>query len=257
MLFDAFSQVSRASGLAANIDKSNIYIGGVIATEREAIVASVHISKGQFPFQIFGSTSDYQETWHTDPSKKSLVTWHSLCLPRSASGWNLKEMSLWNKADVSNLLWALTHKKDKLWCRWVHAYYIKGRSLSTQWPSTISCSLRKILSSYQLIHDVGGWENVCRKSKFSIKLMYQALLGNHEKVTWRRILCNNSATPKSFFITWLTLWNRLPTKDRLLTWKVVTDDQCPLCSKCSESVSHLFFECDYATSIWQKVLHSL
>lgn len=70
-------------------------------------------------------------------------------------------------------------------------------------------------------------------------------------------MCNNSATPKSLFITWLALWNRLPTKDRPMTWKVITDDQCPLCSKSSESVSYLFFEREYATGFWQKILHSL
>lgn len=142
----------------------------------------------------------------------------------------MKEMSLRNKAAVAKLLWALTHKKDKLWCRWVHTYFIKWRSLSTHWTSLMSWPLRKILSSNQFIDDVGGWDHVCKKCKFSIKLMYQALLGNHEKVNRRRIVCNNSATPKSRFITWLALWKRLPGKDILMSWNVVTSDFCPPCS---------------------------
>ncbi|XP_056688153.1 uncharacterized protein [Spinacia oleracea] len=143
-----------ASGLEANLDKSNIHIGGVTVSERQAIIGGVHISEGQFPF------------------------------------------------------------------RWVHAYYIKGSPLSTQFPSTIYWPLRKIISSYQLIDDVGGWVAVCKKGQFSIKSMYQALLGEHEKVPRGRI--------------------------------VVTGDLCPLYSKCSESVSHLFFDCEYASGIWQK-----
>ncbi|XP_056688098.1 uncharacterized protein [Spinacia oleracea] len=249
MLFDAFSKFSKASGLEANLDKSNIYIGGVNASERRAIVDLVHIPEGQFPFRyldvplsikklvynqcrpLIDKVISRDKTWtarnlsyagrlqlvqsillslqaywcqifilpkkvikeiqnycriflwtgHTDPSRKSLVVWHRLCLPRSAGGWNLKEMSLWNKAVVSKLLWALTHKMDKLWCRWVHAYYIKGR--------------------------------------FS---------------------------PLTNMLLLLEGGMQLPTKDRLLQWKVVTDDLCPLCSKCPESVSHLFFHCEFA-----------
>lgn len=54
MLFTTFSQFSKASGLEVNLDKSNIYIGGVTNVEREAIVASVHIAEGQFPFRYLG-----------------------------------------------------------------------------------------------------------------------------------------------------------------------------------------------------------
>ncbi|XP_021837639.2 uncharacterized protein [Spinacia oleracea] len=93
--------------------------------------------------------------------------------------------------------------------------------------------------------------------RFSIKSMYQKLLGSHEKVNWRRLICNNKATPKSLIITWLTLWGRLPTLDRLFTWKVVSTNVCPLCANCPESVQHLFFECSYSADIWQKVLVAL
>ena len=325
MLFAAFNNFSRASGLEANLDKSNIYIGGVSAATKAAILDAVHIPEGQFPFRYLGvplSTKklvynqcrtlidkvvarakswtarhlsyagrlqlvqaillSLQAFWCqifilpkkvlkeiqnfcriflwtglTDPSKRSLVAWHSLCLPRSAGGWNLKEMGLWNKAAVSKLLWALTHKKDRLWSRWVHTYYIKNRPLSTQWPATISWSLRKILDSHTLIDDVGGWDAVVQKGKFSIKLMYKHLLGVHDKVPWKRVVCNNKASPKSVFITWLALWNRLPTRDRLLAWKIVTANSCPLCSTMPESTGHLFFECSYSAAVWGKILQQL
>lgn len=51
MFFAAFNQFSEASRLEANIDKSKIYIGGVSNVEREAMVADVHISEGQFLFR--------------------------------------------------------------------------------------------------------------------------------------------------------------------------------------------------------------
>ncbi|XP_056697670.1 uncharacterized protein [Spinacia oleracea] len=70
----------------------------------------------------------------TTTSKKALVSWANICLPRSAGGWNIKDMETWNKAAVCKLLWDLTHKKDKMWVRWVDTYYIKGRSITgTHW----------------------------------------------------------------------------------------------------------------------------
>ncbi|XP_021845304.2 uncharacterized protein [Spinacia oleracea] len=121
----------------------------------------------------------------------------------------------------------------------------------------MSWPLKKILSSVQMIEDVGGWVTVCRNGKFSIKKMYQCLLGDHVKVIWRRIVCNNKASPKSLFITWLALWNRLPTKDRLVAWKITTVEDCPLCTTKKESAAHLFFECDYSAAVWNTILHSL
>ncbi|XP_021850393.1 uncharacterized protein [Spinacia oleracea] len=87
--------------------------------------------------------------------------------------------------------------------------------------------------------------------------MYQCLLGEHVKVPWRSVMCNNRATPKSLFITWLSLWNRLPTRDGLVTWKDITTDCCPLCTNEKESAAHLLFECDYSAAVWNDILHSL
>ncbi|XP_056685474.1 uncharacterized protein [Spinacia oleracea] len=87
--------------------------------------------------------------------------------------------------------------------------------------------------------------------------MYQRLLGPFEKVRWRRLIWQNKASPKSLFITWVAIWGRLPTLDRLLRWKVVASNICPLCRNQSESVQHLFFECGYSAVIWSHVLRSL
>lgn len=95
------------------------------------------------------------------------------------------------------------------------------------------------------------------KGEILYQKMYQCLMGDHVKVPWRRVMCNNRATHKSLFITQLALWNRLPTRDRLLTWKVTTTDSCPLCTIKKESASHLFFQCDYSAAVWNEIIHNL
>lgn len=52
--------------------------------------------------------------------------------------------------------------------------------------------------------------------------------------------------PKHAFICWLTIMNRLPTKDRLLKWGLNVDVMCLLCGAAEESRDHVFFSCPFA-----------
>lgn len=56
--------------------------------------------------------------------------------------------------------------------------------------------------------------------------------------------------PQWSFIQWLAFQGRLATKDRLLTWGVVSSDVCIICNSGGESRSHLFFECPVSCWIW-------
>lgn len=70
----------------------------------------------------------------------------------------------------------------------------------------------------------------------------------------KKIICNSKASPKSTFVTWLALHNRLATKDRMLKWNMISDGICSLCQGCDEDLPHLVFECSYTTDIWTQVL---
>lgn len=37
------------------------------------------------------------------------------------------------------------------------------------------------------------------------------------------LICNNKASPKSTFVLWMAIQNRLATKDRLMSWKISSD----------------------------------
>ena len=64
-------------------------------------------------------------TGKLSPSKKALVAWQHLSLPKVSEGWNIILITLWNMVAITKLLWDLANKADKLWVRWVHTYYIK------------------------------------------------------------------------------------------------------------------------------------
>ena len=57
--------------------------------------------------------------------------------------------------------------------------------------------LRKIIESRSFLEEIGGWSAISNQQSFSIKEAYKKLRGSYVKVDWRRLLCNNKATPKS------------------------------------------------------------
>ncbi|XP_009773440.1 uncharacterized protein LOC107796620 [Nicotiana tabacum] len=84
--------------------------------------------------------------------------------------------------------------------------------------------------------------------------MYQLLCSMFVKVPWRKLTCNNYASPKWIFILNLAAWGRLNTKDRLAKWGIVSEQKCILCKEQNEIITHLFFECKISTELWGKML---
>ncbi|KAH0652432.1 hypothetical protein KY289_030110 [Solanum tuberosum] len=68
-------------------------------------------------------------TGGVEVSKKALLAWDKLCMPKTAGGVNFLNISAWNKAAFCKLLWNLSHKKDMVWVKLVHMYYVKGGTL--------------------------------------------------------------------------------------------------------------------------------
>ena len=81
----------------------------------------------------------------------------------------------------------------------------------------------------------------------------QKLNDSVERVSWKRLICNNHATPRSKFILWMMLHKRLPTVDRVRKWGVNCDIKCSLCKNEDETIQHLFFSCAYAAGIRSQI----
>lgn len=94
--------------------------------------------------------------------------------------------------------------KEKL-CSIVNAQTVT----SINCPANSSWALRKIFECSQIIISASGWDRFIKKGSFSIKEMYKHLHGDFVKVSWNRVLCQNLASPRSLFILWLAMHNRL------------------------------------------------
>lgn len=90
--------------------------------------------------------------------------------------------------------------------------------------------------------------------QFSINKLYTVLIGNIQKVSWAKLMCQNSAPAKCLFIAWLLMHDRLATCDYLRKIGVQVDPVCCLCSLEPETVEHLFFKCVVAAAVWKEVM---
>lgn len=80
-----------------------------------------------------------------EASRRALVAWEKVMLPLQAGGLNIINLKFWNRAAICKLFWGLHQKKDRIWIRWIHGYYIKQQDIyEMSVPMQCSWIIRKI-----------------------------------------------------------------------------------------------------------------
>ena len=76
-----------------------------------------------------------------------------MCCPIYEEGLGLINIKIWNRAAIAKLCWDLANKEDKLWIKWIHAYYIKGQR---EWKVSnyASCMVKKIMNPKFIVDQV-------------------------------------------------------------------------------------------------------
>ncbi|XP_019108124.2 uncharacterized protein LOC109136466 [Beta vulgaris subsp. vulgaris] len=114
-------------------------------------------------------------------------------------------------------------RADKLWVQWVNEYYMRRSDVySVAISNSMSWQLKKILTSRELLQELGGWNSVMHNGKYSIKKSYKLLMGSFEKIG----LANG-------------------------TYHVLSFVNCVMLKM--KPFNHLFFKCDYAAAVWQAI----
>ncbi|WMV32216.1 hypothetical protein MTR67_025601 [Solanum verrucosum] len=138
-------------------------------------------------------------TGSTEMTKKALLAWDRVCYPKSAGGLNILDISTWNKATIAKLLWNICNKKGKLWVKWIHSYYGGMRNLLEDIPKQAAWSTQKILQATKYFSRAGyAITDIQVKSHFSTKDFYNKLRGQYQKVSWRKLTCNNMGLPSIY-----------------------------------------------------------
>ncbi|XP_021727815.1 uncharacterized protein LOC110694926 [Chenopodium quinoa] len=176
--------------------------------------------------EIEGRFRAFLWTGTANPTRKALIAWKTICLPKSSGGWNVIALQEWNTAAIYKILWDITHKADTLWVKWLHVYYFKDRDPWTvNIPQKSSWVLRKVMKQRSLIDKIGGWISVASSNGIKIKKIYDKLRQQATRVSWKRLVYNNNAFLRSVLLLWLASWNRMLIKDRILLWNQHCDPE--------------------------------
>ncbi|XP_074300566.1 uncharacterized protein LOC141631843 [Silene latifolia] len=180
-----------------------------------------------------------------------LVGWDHICTPKSEGGLGIRNSYHWNIATIGKLVWWIYSKPDSLWVKWVHQIYIKSSSWSDHIPKR---------------HMIGNWKAICKTRDsflngysqgvwladmrgYSVESGYDWIRLKETKVGWAKLIWNHVALPKHSFVNWLIMRNAPNTKEKLHRLGISSDDLCCICQAGSETVTHLFQQCQYYREI--------
>lgn len=90
-------------------------------------------------------------------------------------------------------------------------------------------------------------------SKYCTGDVYKHLRGSATAEVWTKAIWISRGIPRQSFHGWLVALNRLPTRDRLISWGLQTPPVCLLCNNCDESRDHLYWECPFSFDLWNLV----
>ncbi|XP_070021911.1 uncharacterized protein LOC142177638 [Nicotiana tabacum] len=224
MMYECFKEFSRASGLKANVAKSSIYFGGVPHEVQLEILQAVGFSKGELPFKYLGIPLSTKRI-----SMSQCQPLVDKILGRITS-WTSRYLSYAGRLQLIKT--NLCKKKDKLWVQWIHMYYGKRQTIWETNPKNASWIVQKIIKAKKYLEEMGytmnevsGWKSL------SVKKLYNTMRGEFQKVTWRRLTCNNAGAPKWIFVLNLAIQRRLLTIDRLNNWGITDVLSCPMCNE--------------------------
>lgn len=96
-------------------------------------------------------------------------------------------------------------------------------------------------------HAAGGFG-----PSFSSRVTWDRIRVPNPVVDWHKVVWFKEEVPRCSFISWTAYQDRLPTRDRLISWGLHVPPGCVLCSTADESNSHLFFDCTFASSTWNR-----
>lgn len=87
---------------------------------------------------------------------------------------------------------------------------------------------------------------------------YEWMLGTLPAFPMAKAIWSKFNIPKYSFICWLVVHGRILTKDRLMSWNIMVDnDICALCNLEVESIEHLFFKCTFSGELCRSIANWL
>lgn len=107
-----------------------------------------------------------------------------------------------------------------------------------------SITLSQLSNEYEWTIDGKTW------LKYQTGAVYKLLKPHRQLVPWKKTIWNSSGISRHSFHAWLVILNRLPTRDRIISWGISIPSTCLLCNLGDQSRDHLFFSCPFSWELW-------
>lgn len=196
---------------------------------------------------VIAACRNYLWDGKTTSSKTPLIAWDLICRDKKFGGLGFKESHVWNTALLGKYIWSIASKADNLWVRWIDHVYLKGKDWKSYVPNSSASwywrQLCHIKDSFRGGYSGDRW--LFDRRGYSAASGYCWLRDVQNEVTWAKWVWNRLNIPKHSFLSWIVMWQRLNTRDRLRKIGLQTPSDCPLCGRYPESIDHLFLHCDY------------
>ncbi|RHN54844.1 putative RNA-directed DNA polymerase [Medicago truncatula] len=256
-----------ASGLRVNFAKSCL-IGVNVGREfMDAACNFMNCREGALPFKYLGLP--------VGANPRRLSTWEPLldCLNIRLNSWGNKYVSLGGRVVLLNAV-----------LNAIPIFYLSFFKLPVKvWKKVVSIQRQFLWGGVKggnkglvvnLIDSLEGWEKVEEVDSwwwkleedgiFSVSSSYVSLessllpiepLERTKKVVFE-LVWKSPAPSKVVAFSWQLLLNRIPTKDNLLSRRIlapVSLGRCEFCEQVAETATHLFLHCEWTFKVWSKV----
>ncbi|XP_039069262.1 uncharacterized protein LOC120215754 [Hibiscus syriacus] len=178
------------------------------------------------------------------------VSWDFICFSKAEGGLGLKNTKIWNKACSIDLIRKILAGDDSLWVAWLNSYVFKDQDF---WNfvagSNVGWSINRLLNLRPTVLNIFS-----SSSSLRLRDIWDSIRIKREKVPWQNLIWFPMHIPKFSLIAWMSLLNRLPTRDRLLKMGISTEWTCVNCRIDQEIRNHIFCQCTLAVQLWSSVL---
>ncbi|XP_074267032.1 uncharacterized protein LOC141590333 [Silene latifolia] len=282
----ALDSFVKMSGLCANPEKTNIYMGGVRDDIKKGILQATGFMDGDFPFRYLGVPLNDGKL------NKGMFADLLNRVQKALQHWSIYKLSFagkisWLKSVIFGMeqYWCSTLQIPKevinlitkfcrnfLWnseegCRklimksWMSccAPYQEGGFNIKEVLAWIKCILGKwIWESDEESGDIQTAKkflsSCVHQGKLQLHLLYDKFRQCMNPVSWARAVWQRAIQPKNSVFLILAMEKKLATIDQLNCRGIQLVNRCVLCKTDNENHTHLFFKCLFSKEILQKIL---
>ncbi|XP_074278703.1 uncharacterized protein LOC141602299 [Silene latifolia] len=203
--------------------------------------------------------------WGYQEGQRKMIfkDWASICSPWSEGGFQIKNLAIWNQANMLKWLWHFVQGTGSIWTSWIRHYFLATTSI---WDLQIheyhSESLRNVLTARDIwVTHCGSKQKALdmlltctTKGKFSVGKAYNLLRPKFPTHACYRAVQDPFLQSRHKFTLILALQRKLATADQFCRRGISIANRCCLCKQHAESNRHLFFNCPYSQTVLSSLL---